>query len=60
IRPANTQHDGDTMFCLSTGDLDADVSVVGALAAQVVAEAILRGVRAAEGAGGLPASSELL
>lgn len=57
IRPAHTMLDGDTIFSLATGQKDVDVNVVGAYAAEVVAEAIVRAVRAAEPAGGLPAAS---
>jgi L-aminopeptidase/D-esterase-like protein len=54
IRPAHTMLDGDTIFALSTGSKKADVSTVGAFAAQVMAEAILRAVRMAASAGGVP------
>jgi L-aminopeptidase/D-esterase-like protein len=54
IRPAHTLFDGDTVFTLSTGKIEADVNVIGALAAEVFAQAIVRGVRAAKSAGGLP------
>lgn len=54
IRPAHTLFDGDTLFALATGDKKADVNIVGAFAAEVFAQAIVRGVRAAQGAGGLP------
>ncbi|MEI6289395.1 MAG: P1 family peptidase [Chloroflexota bacterium] len=54
IRPAHTMVDGDTIFALSTGRQKADVSLVGAFAAEVFAEACLNAVRAAAGAGGLP------
>lgn len=54
IRPAHTLLDGDTIFALSTGSAKADVSALGAFAAEVVAEAILRAVRQAASAGGLP------
>lgn len=47
VRPAHTMVDGDTIFALSTGDRPADVSTVGAFAAEVFAQAILRAVRAA-------------
>ena len=56
IRPAHTMLDGDTVFALATGQKPADVSVVGAFAAEVLAQAILRAVRAAKPAAGLPAS----
>jgi L-aminopeptidase/D-esterase-like protein len=47
VRPAHTMYDGDTIFALSTGKLQADVNLIGAFAAEVFAEAIVRGVRAA-------------
>lgn len=59
IRPAHTLFDGDTIFAAATGTKRADVNLVGACAAEVVAAAIVRAVRAAEGAGGLPAWKDL-
>ena len=59
VRPAHTLFDGDTLFALSTGNRRADVNLVGAYAAEVVAQAIVRGVRAAERTGGLPACRDL-
>jgi L-aminopeptidase/D-esterase-like protein len=56
IRPAHTMLDGDTLFALATGDREADVNIVGAFAAEVVAQAILRAVRCAKPAAGLPAA----
>lgn len=55
IRPAHSMLDGDTIFALATGERKADVNIVGAYAAEVVASAILRAVQAAEPAAGLPA-----
>lgn len=54
IRPAHTMLDGDVVFALSTGAKNADVSVIGALAAEVMAEAVVRAVTKAKTAGGLP------
>jgi L-aminopeptidase/D-esterase-like protein len=54
IRPAHTMFDGDTIFALATGEEKADVSMVGALAAEAMAEAIVRAVSLAAPAGGLP------
>jgi L-aminopeptidase/D-esterase-like protein len=54
IRPAHTMLDGDTIFTLATGQKDADVSLVGAFAAEAFAEACVRAVKAAGSAGGLP------
>jgi L-aminopeptidase/D-esterase-like protein len=56
IRPAHTMLDGDTLFALATGDRSADVNIVGAYAAEVVAQAILNGVRAAEAVPGWPSA----
>jgi L-aminopeptidase/D-esterase-like protein len=49
IDPYHTTGDGDQLYAISTRRLQADVplSAVGALAAEVVAEAIGRGVKAA-------------
>lgn len=58
IRPAHTMLDGDTIFALATGGKSADVSIVGAFAAEAFAQACLNAVRAAQSAGGLPGVSE--
>lgn len=55
VRPAHTLFDGDTLFALATGEVAADVNLVGAFAAEVVAEAIRNGVRAAASLGGVRA-----
>ncbi len=54
IRPAHTLLDGDTLFAVSTGSIQADVNLVGALAAEAVVHAILRAISKTVGAGGLP------
>lgn len=61
IWPVHTPMDGDVVFALATGTHkpDANLTVVGALAADVVASSILRGVRAATGLPGLPAARDL-
>ena len=61
IYPAHTTRDGDTVFSLATGAWSgtADVTVIGALAADAIAEAILRAVRSATGLPGIPAVSDL-
>lgn len=60
IHPAHTLYDGDTIFALATGQVEADVNMIGAWAAEVAAAAIVRGIRQAKPAGGLPSSSELV
>jgi L-aminopeptidase/D-esterase-like protein len=56
IRPAHTMLDGDVVFALSSGARRADVTTLGAFAAEVMAEAILRAVKMAKAAGGLPSA----
>lgn len=60
IRPANTMHDGDTVFALSTGNKKANINLVGAFAAQAVQQAILNAVFSASSLGGIPAVSDLV
>jgi L-aminopeptidase/D-esterase-like protein len=63
IRPAHTLFDGDALFALSLPPTDApeatpaDVLALGQAAAEVVVEAILRGVRAATSLHGMPAAT---
>lgn len=58
VRPAHTMFDGDTIFALATGQVGADVSLVGAFAAEAFEQAIRRGVRAAGSLGGVKAWNE--
>ncbi len=61
IYPAHTPLDGDTIFTLATGGYENEVNLLalGALAAEVTAEAVLRGVRMAEGLPGIPSVQDL-
>ncbi len=59
ISPPHTTVDGDTLFCLSTGNLPADLDALGQAAARVVASAAVRAIMAARGAGGVPARRDL-
>jgi L-aminopeptidase/D-esterase-like protein len=54
IRPAHTLFDGDTIFTMATGKKKADVNLIGAYAAEVTAQAIVRSVMFAKSAGGVP------
>lgn len=54
IRPVHTNADGDSIYALSVGELPGDVNVVGAMAARAMEKAIVRAVRAARSAYGLP------
>jgi L-aminopeptidase/D-esterase-like protein len=59
IRPAHTHFDGDTVFALSYGDKPANLNLIGAIAAEVLAEAIISAVMSAETWGDLPAARDL-
>jgi L-aminopeptidase/D-esterase-like protein len=59
LSPPHTAFDGDTLFALSLGDLGADLTRLGLAAADAVARAIARGVRAATSLPDLPAARDL-
>ncbi len=60
IRPAHTMFDGDAIFALATGrEEQEDVTLIGSLAAELVATAIVRAVREAEGLCGVPAARDV-
>ena len=61
INPSHTTGDGDTVFALATGRWDgqANVNLIGALAAEAMAEAIVRAVSKAETLAGVPSAREL-
>jgi len=67
INPVHTMTDGDTIFALATGASGqaANISLLGALGAEVIATAIVRAVRAATGLAGaglptLPSAHDLV
>ncbi|MCR5732111.1 MAG: P1 family peptidase [Sphaerochaetaceae bacterium] len=60
INPIHTSADGDSIYAVSVGEINADQDLVGALAAEVISEAIVRATYNAESAYGLPAASDLL
>jgi L-aminopeptidase/D-esterase-like protein len=61
INPSHTTGDGDTVFALATGRWqgEASVTMIGALAAEAMAEAIVRAVAKADSLGGVPSAKEL-
>ncbi len=60
IRPAHTMFDGDTLFALATGKVSAGPTLVGAYAAEVVVQAIVRAAEHAVAAGGRPSGADVL
>ena len=61
IVPSHTTGDGDTVFALATGrwEGEASVTLIGALAADALAEAIVRAVSKAESLAGARSAREL-
>jgi len=61
INPYHTQGDGDQMLAVSTGGSTTDLSLtaLGAIAAEVVSDAIVRAVRTATGVPGWTAVRDL-
>jgi L-aminopeptidase/D-esterase-like protein len=59
IAPVHTLFDGDTLFALSVGEMESDINQVGILGQEMIREAIIRAVKAADGFGLLPAWKDL-
>lgn len=59
ISPAHTGYDGDAVFVLARGEVQANPDQVGILAAECMAHAIIRAVREAWSLGGIPAVRDL-
>jgi L-aminopeptidase/D-esterase-like protein len=61
ISPVHTPWDGDTIFALATGAIpgEGDVMAIGPLAAEVMADAIVRAARSAMGIPGYPAARDV-
>ena len=54
IRPVHTTMDGDLLFALATGEMAVSVDIAGEMAAIAVERAIIKAIKAAAPAGGLP------
>ena len=59
IRPVHTTADGDSIYAVSVGDVEADQDLVGSLSAVVMSEAIKRAVYSAESAYGFKSAKDL-
>jgi L-aminopeptidase/D-esterase-like protein len=59
MRPAHSMYDGDTIFAMSIGRIEADLSVVGLLAARVMERAVISAVKNAESLHGLKCHTDL-
>lgn len=61
IFPIHTPHDGDTIFTMSTGeiDVDNDVTLLGSLATEVVQESIIKAIKNAQSVKNIISYNEL-
>jgi L-aminopeptidase/D-esterase-like protein len=59
IRPAHTMFDGDTIFAMATGRIEADFTLAGLLAARVVERAVVAAVKNASTLCGLKSYTDL-
>ena len=61
VNPVHTMSDGDTIFAVATGAISkrANHGAIGALAADVMSQAVVRAVMSARGLPGLPAARDL-
>ncbi len=59
INPVHTTFDGDLVFALSKGEMEADINKVGVLGEFVLSEAIKRAVKKADGFGMVPAFKDI-
>lgn len=58
VRPVHSMFDGDTIFVMSTDEVDADLSTVGMLASDVMSEAVVSAVKNADSLHGVVSYEE--
>lgn len=59
IAPVNTTADGDSLYAMSVGEIQADINIIGTLAADVVQKAIYNAVWETGSAYGLPCAKDI-
>lgn len=59
MRPAHTMFDGDTIFTMATNKVDADVTTVGMIAANVMEKAVIRAIKEAKTLNGIVSFKDL-
>ena len=60
IRPVNTSMDGDTVYALTTGKVQASEDAVGTLASYVLAKAIVKAVKETDSLYGYRSAKDLM
>ncbi|MBI2903184.1 MAG: P1 family peptidase [Candidatus Methylomirabilis oxyfera] len=59
IRPVHTTLDGDAIFVLATGHTEGDLNALGVVAAEAVAQAVVRAIKLATPLGGIPSFADI-
>ena len=59
ISPVHTVADGDVVIAVSCGEMEGDANLIGIVAAELTATAILRALHHSKGLGGIPSASDL-
>ena len=59
MRPAHSMFDGDTIFTMVTGHVEADLSVLGLLSARVMERAVISAIKKTRPLFGLKCSADL-
>lgn len=60
IFPIHTPHDGDTIFTIATGEIEADITLLGSLATEVVEKSIINGIKNAKSINNIPSFNEII
>jgi L-aminopeptidase/D-esterase-like protein len=59
ICPAHTAGEGDSIFALTTGEVESDINIVGSMAADAMARAIAKAIRSSKSAFGYMGHEDL-
>lgn len=59
IDPVHTMVDGDTIFTMATNKLEADINLIGTLAAEAMGKAVVNGILSAESVDEIKAYSDI-
>lgn len=57
IRPVHTVSDGDTIFAMATGEVEANMNLIGVMAVKAMEQAIVSGVKSAKTLKGVPGAN---
>ena len=59
MSPAHTEFDGDTIFAVSTDNIESDINVINLLAVKAIKGAVLRAIKSADSIDGIISYKEL-